>query len=272
MIKGIDVSYCQTGFDFAAAKKAGCEFVIVRAGIGTRTDTQLKNHMKNITKNNLKYGFYWYSKALTVTAAKDEASACIKAIKNYSPDYPVFYDMEEQEQIEKLDNTARTAIITAFCEAIKVAGFKPGIYLNPSWLETYVDKTTLLKKYPLWLAHWTGSPDKPSKYDYGQTIWQWGVDNIGGMDVDGDVICETATKSAETVTVTKGRQLKLTNTGLYASAFAKAPIRYLSGTYYCYDSLTINGMTRICPALKNIGGTPLSQNVTGFVKLTDLKL
>lgn len=37
------------------------------------------------------------------------------------------------------------------------------------------------------LAHWTESPDYASRYDYGQKMWQWGIDSIGGNDVDGDI-------------------------------------------------------------------------------------
>ena len=58
---------------------------------------------------------------------------------------------------------------------------------NPSWLESYYQKERLVGKYDIWLAHWTESPDYPSRFDYGQKMWQWGVDNIGGKDVDGDI-------------------------------------------------------------------------------------
>ena len=84
----------------------------------------------------------------------------------------------------------------AFCEKIRQAGFKPGIYANPSFMENYFDKRQLVGKYDIWLAHWTESPDKPSKYDYGQTMWQWGLDRIGGYDIDGDICFFDYAKSA----------------------------------------------------------------------------
>jgi hypothetical protein len=50
-----------------------------------------------------------------------------------------------------------------------------GFYGNPSWLETYVDKTGIVGKYDLWLAAWTESPDVSTKYQYNQQVWQWGL-------------------------------------------------------------------------------------------------
>ena len=48
-------------------------------------------------------------------------------------------------------------------------------------------KSRIVGKYDIWLAHWTNSPDCPSKNNYGQTMWQWGLDRISGYDVDGDI-------------------------------------------------------------------------------------
>ena len=187
MKKGIDISYCQSGLNFQAVKAAGVEFVIVRAGISTRTDTEFYKHMGGLLKTGLPYGFYWYSRAFSVEDAKKEAEACLNAIKPYAPTYPVFYDIEDQDQIDKLDNATRTAIIIAFYDSIKAAGYTPGVYINPTWLAQYVDKSKIVDRYDIWLAHWTYDPDKPTKYDYGQTIWQWGLVKIGGMNVDADI-------------------------------------------------------------------------------------
>lgn len=185
--KGIDISYVQKGFDIEKAKREGVEFVIMRAGIADRTDTELTRHIDGVTRARLPYGFYWYSRAFTPYEAREEAKACIEAIKRYSPVYPVFYDMEERDQIEELTSRERTDIILTFCEEIREAGYIAGVYLNPSWLENYVEKDRILGKYELWLAHWTENPNVPSRYNYGQIMWQWGTDRIGGETVDGDI-------------------------------------------------------------------------------------
>lgn len=187
MYKGIDISYVQRGLDLNEAKKAGVEFVIIRAGIAQRLDTEFKSHTEEARRAGLPYGFYWYGRAFSPDEARREAQCCIDAVKDLSSAYPVFYDMEDGDQIDRLDKEQRTEIIIAFCDAVKAAGIKAGVYLNPSWLENYVDKDRILESYELWLAHWTGSPDKETQYKYGQIMWQWGTERIYGMDVDADI-------------------------------------------------------------------------------------
>lgn len=186
-IKGVDLSYCQEGISFPALKQAGVKFAIIRAGFSTKKDVTMDKFVADCKKYGIDYGFYWYSYAMSVEQALTEAEKCIEVIKNLSPTYPVFFDMEEKKQISGLNTDTRTKMAIAFCEKIRRAGFKPGIYANPSFMENYYNKQQLVGKYDIWLAHWTESPDKPSKYDYGQTMWQWGLDRIGGYDIDGDI-------------------------------------------------------------------------------------
>lgn len=253
-IKGIDVSYCQKKLNFAEVKKTGNEFVIIRAGISTRKDTLYETNLNGAQENNLKYGFYWYSKAFDIETAKSEAKKCIETISGTNPELPVFYDMEEHEQLRKLTNKQRTDIIIAFCTVIKNAGYKAGVYISPIWLLNYVDKTEILNNYPIWLAHWTGDPDMDSKYKFNQQFWQWGVVNIGGVDVDGDVMFDYTDE-----------YIVLKNKPLYGSAYSNTVCGKISGKYYYYDNDIVNRRRRICPNPWHIGKIPVSANVTGWI-------
>ena len=186
-LKGADISYVQKGFDFAAAKAYGIRFLIIRAGIATSTDSQLYSHLRGAKAADIPFGFYWYSYAMSTDDAKAEAAACLAAIKNYKPEYPVFYDMERQQQINSLTDGERTDIIKTFCDEVIKGGYPCGIYVNPSWLLNYLIQDELVGKYDIWLANWTDDPNDPTGYDFGQTIWQWGVDEISNMDTDGDL-------------------------------------------------------------------------------------
>ena len=186
-IKGVDLSYCQEGISFPALKKAGVKFAIIRAGFSTKKDVTMDKFVADCKKYGIDYGFYWYSYAMSVEQAEAEAEKCISVIKGLSPTYSVFFDMEEKKQIGGLNTDTRTKMAIAFCKKIRRAGFKPGIYANPSFMENYYDKSRIVGKYDIWLAHWTNSPDCPSKYNYGQTMWQWGLDRIVGYDVDGEI-------------------------------------------------------------------------------------
>lgn len=186
-IKGVDLSYCQEGISFPALKKAGVKFAIIRAGFSTKKDVTMDKFVVDCKKYGIDYGFYWYSCAMSVEQAEAEAEKCIEVIKDLYPTYPVFFDMEEKKQISGLSTDTRTKMAIAFCEKIRRAGFKPGVYANPSFMENYYDKSRIVGRYDIWLAHWTNSPNCPSKYNYGQTMWQWGLDRIGSYDVDGDI-------------------------------------------------------------------------------------
>ena len=185
-IKGIDISRAQEQFDFTAAVSAGVKFVIIRAGISTDEDTYFRRNIEQCRKRNIPYGLYWYFEATSNDAFKAELAACKKAVKGLKPAYPIFFDAEEQAQIDKLTTAQRTDMALKFCAEMTAIGLPSGVYANPSWMENYYDKSRL-SDVDIWLAHWTESPDYPSRYDYGQKMWQWGIDSIAGKDVDGDI-------------------------------------------------------------------------------------
>lgn len=187
MIKGVDISAWQKGLDFDQLAEAGVKFAIIRAGCGKVKDSQVDIFVENCKKLHISYGFYWYSYALTVDRAKEEAEKCLEVIKDYKPDYPVYFDMEDKSQISGLTSRTRTDICHAFCETIRAAGYTAGVYANPSWFNNYLIKSELIGDYEIWLAHWTEDPQKLSGYNAEQKVWQWGLDNIGGMNVDGDI-------------------------------------------------------------------------------------
>ena len=195
-IKGVDLSYCQEGISFPALKQAGVKFAIIRAGFSTKKDVTMDRFVADCKKYSIAYGFYWYSYAMSVKQAQAEAEKCVDVIKGLSPTYPVFFDMEEKKQIDGLNTDTRTKMAIAFCERIRKAGFKPGIDANSSFMENYYDKSRIVDKYDIWLAHWTNSPERPSRYDYGQTMWQWGLDKLDGYDIDGDICFFDYAKSA----------------------------------------------------------------------------
>ena len=184
--KGIDISRAQEQFDFTAAVSAGVKFVIIRAGICTDEDTYFRRNLSECQKRNIPYGLYWYFEATSDDAFKAELTACKKAVKGLKPAYPIFFDAEEQAQIDKLTTAQRTDMALKFCTEMTAIGLPSGVYANPSWMENHYDKSRL-SDVDIWLAHWTESPDYASRYDYGHKMWQWGIDSIGGNDVDGDI-------------------------------------------------------------------------------------
>ena len=288
-IKGIDISVWQKGIDYKALAEAGAKFAILRASYSKSKDTQLDNHVKGCSKQGIDIGYYVYSLARTPEEARQEAKACIDIIKKYpEPTYPIFFDLEDNDIAKEVSRKVHTDCAIAFCEEINKLGYYSGIYANPAWLENYYEKSRLVGKYDIWLAHWTEDPNYPSKYKYGQTIWQWGIDKIG-MDVDGDICFidypkkikawkdsnnksednkddkskEDKPTSDNTKQYKAGDAVILNNTPLYAASSSTKPANYLSGEYFILSESIINGKIRIT--------TPKGNTVcTGWVAVADL--
>lgn len=187
-IQGVDISYCQHGLNYEKLKADGIKFAIIRASVtGTGShrqsvDSLLNRHVNGCISQGIDYGYYHFSCAVSVAEAKKEAQFCVEQIKQFPlPKYPVFFDAEEM-QIANLGKKIATDIALAFINEVERLGYPSGVYANPSWIETYLDKTRILGKKDLWLAHWVSSPRQ-----YGQKLWQSGLRYSAGMQIDADV-------------------------------------------------------------------------------------
>lgn len=187
---GTDVSEFQGNIDWVKVKAAGIDFCILRAGYrgygkkGTLVlDPKFVNNLKNAKAAGLKVGVYFFTQAITVAEAKEEADFVYQYIKGYSLDLPVYCDMEEiYYDTGRLDSAnltmaQKTAIIEAFCDRILALGYEAGVYSNPSWMTYYLDRAKLEAKYPIWLANYV----KETKYQYKFNIWQYDTGTINGI-------------------------------------------------------------------------------------------
>lgn len=185
-IKGFDISRAQENINFDKIEKSGAKFVILRAGIRSDEDTYFRCNLSECQKRNIPFGLFWYFEATTDTAFEKELAACKKAVKGLKPAYPVFFDMEEQKQIDNLMTTQRTDMVLKFCSEMTAIGLPSGMYANPSWMQNYYDRDCLTG-IDIWLAHWTNNPDVPSKFNFGQKIWQWGTEIVDDRKVDSNI-------------------------------------------------------------------------------------
>lgn len=174
LVKGIDLSAYDGVPDFAALKKAGIAFVIVRAGYGQgNEDPTAKKNLLEAKKNGIPAGAYWFSYALNREDALREAEECIACLSGYSVELPVFYDFEydtvryAKDKGVKLGKKEYNAFAEAFLGRIAEAGYIPGIYYNPDFLRNYVDEELVKRKgYIRWLAHYV------EETSYAFDIWQ----------------------------------------------------------------------------------------------------
>lgn len=173
-VYGIDVSEHNGVLDWAKLKKAGIKFTLIRSGYGvTHTDAQFYNNIQGAHAAGMVIGIYHFSYALSVEGAKREAEAVLKLIKPYKDiiTLPIYFDFEydtvsyAKNQGVELGKNAFNNHCVAFCETIKAAGYKPGVYYNLDYYNTMVSLSSV-GGYSQWYAQYSGTPKVASD------IWQ----------------------------------------------------------------------------------------------------
>lgn len=172
---GIDVSKWNGDVDWKAVAGAGVDFAIIRCGYrGSSTgtlveDPYFKQNIAGATANGIKVGVYFFTQAITEAEAVEEASMAISLVKGYHLQLPVFIDTEGSGgRGDKLNKTERTSVVKAFCETVKAAGYKAGVYASRSW---YMDNLNAedLSSYHIWVARYAKECGYTGHYD----IWQY---------------------------------------------------------------------------------------------------
>lgn len=181
--KGIDVSSHNGNINWKQVKGAGVDFVIFRMGYSTTTDKKFVEYYTQAKANGFAMGGYWFSYALNTTQAIQEADACIKLLKQYPLNLPVYYDFEDDTERWAKQNGVvytkelRTSIIQAFCNRLKTKGYSVGVYINQNYIINFTNWSTL-KKWPLWLAKWvnySGTHATGFNVDANTVSLKWGT-------------------------------------------------------------------------------------------------
>lgn len=170
-MKGIDISRHNGKIDFAEIKKAGIDFVIIRAGYGmfsNQKDNFFEYNYREAKKHGLKVGCYHYSYAKSRVDAICEANVFLDWINGKKFDFPVAFDLEDGS-LKNLGKERLTDIAVEWLSIIEDAGYYVMLYSNVYWLRNMLDKKKL-SKYDLWLADWRKNA-KHSGADCG--IWQY---------------------------------------------------------------------------------------------------
>lgn len=175
--KGIDISSWNGIIDFDKVKAAGYQYVIIKAGQGRKEFDSFKTpgnreYLQKAQAAGMNWGAYWWSDAVTVQEAKQEANAFLNAIKGLKPTYPVYMDQEYDSPPARLGNSAqakqlRTDMVKAFLDTLQDAGYYAGLYSSTDWLQNLLDDTQL-KSYDKWVAQYASRCTYTG--DYG--MWQ----------------------------------------------------------------------------------------------------
>lgn len=176
---GIDVSKHQGIIDWS---KVETDFAILRAGFGryaNQKDPQFERNYAGAKEAGIPVGAYWYSYAVSVREARQEASACLDVLDQKKFEYPIYFDVESGVQ-SNLSKAVLTAICEAFCDTLEKAGYFAGVYASTYWFTNYIDHTRLAGRYTIWLADYRAGYNKTLKRDMHQYTSNGHVEGISG--------------------------------------------------------------------------------------------
>ena len=181
---GVDVSEHQGVIDWQTAAP-DLDFTIIRVGYGyhdgttgalmTVRDKQYLNNVKGCENNHIPYGIYYYARATTQAEAMAEADFVLGILLElnqqygYTPELPIFYDVEDTKGNLTLSNSDLLTVIRTFCETVENFGFKAGVYASASpWNSKLTDPA-----YNNW-ARWVAQHASISlTANEGANIWQY---------------------------------------------------------------------------------------------------
>ena len=183
---GIDISEFQGDINWTKVKNDGIKFAFIRCGGRGYTkgtcyeDKKFGQNVKRAQAAGVKVGVYFFSQAITVAEAVEEASLTIAMCKDYNIDLPVVMDWETGSgyRTQPLKGELFAQVIDAYCFMIKKSGYTPCVYLCTDDINNRLGKYSgqILGKYKLWYAYpyscyWPASKSfKSNYYQTGDTI------------------------------------------------------------------------------------------------------
>lgn len=181
----IDVAHHQGAVDWEKVPYRAIVRIGYR-GYGTgklMKDEQYDANLAGAKANAKLFGFYFFSQAITVDEAREEADFCAGLAPS---GYPLFFDSEwghttktgaHDGRADNLTKDQRTAIAMAFCERAKAHGFTAGVYTFTAFASANIDYAYLCEDYIGWLADTRTNYDKTLP----RYIHQYGQSNVAGI-------------------------------------------------------------------------------------------
>lgn len=208
---GIDISKWQGEINWEKVKKAGIDFAIIKIGGRSRNigliseDPTYKYNIEQAQKHGIRIGIYFYSTAISVAEAKEEADWVCKKIGNLKLDLPVVFDYEDyvikSSRCYSTTVKGRTNCAKAFLDRVEENGQNGMMYGNQTALKEDFDMDKL-EGYSIWVARYgagnKGKRNEKFKPKIGRdyAIWQYsetgrvsGIDEYVDMNYCYELIC-----------------------------------------------------------------------------------
>ncbi len=207
---GMDISYYQKDISLSKwkeLKERGLDFVILRAGYrgygeagSLNVDKCFAYNVQMAHKAGIVIGAYFYSQAISVREAQEEAIYCMQIIEPYRDliTLPVITDYEYADTANgvggrmknaRLSAAEHTAIVNAFCETVRLGGYHGGIYANKSMLTSDMILSRIPAENYIWMANFVSSgkdnvcsttySGRLNAWQYTSNFTGWGPSGLG---------------------------------------------------------------------------------------------
>lgn len=172
---GVDVSDHQGAIDWQAVAADGIDFAMIRVGWRGNTEGYLhedicfEQNYAGACEAGLPCGVYFFSQAVTVDEAREEATFALELLAGRELAYAVVFDYEPtgEHRIANIDGATATACTRAFCDIIAEGGYEPMIYGNRYDLG-YLDAAQL-SDVRVWFAEYAQIPTREEPF----SLWQY---------------------------------------------------------------------------------------------------
>ena len=186
----IDVSRFNNSIDWNAVKASGIDYAIIRVGYrGYESgklvmDSRFEENMQGAIAAGIKVGAYIVTQAVNTSEAVEEASFIVNACKKYNISLPLCIDVESAGggagRGDKISVSTRTAVINAFSQTIRSAGYTPMLYASKTWLENKINTGSVYGYCNIWIARYNDTLGYGSRYDMWQFTSSGSVNGISG--------------------------------------------------------------------------------------------
>lgn len=189
----VDVSEHQRQIRWQEVAEAGVELALVRVGYrgysqgGLYADAFAQDNLTGAAEAGLAVGAYFFSQAISVQEAREEAIFAAGQLQGHRIDGPVIFDWEpvSAEDARTADMTGRllTDCALAFCQELESRGYRAGIYFN-QYQAGSLYSLEELTDYVFWLAMYQDA----MTYPYAMDLWQYSCrGRLPGIDTDVDL-------------------------------------------------------------------------------------
>jgi GH25 family lysozyme M1 (1,4-beta-N-acetylmuramidase) len=193
LARGIDVSRWNHQIDAAsgeylpldwkAVKRAGFEFVILKAG-STKSGLEPTFVMdyEGARAAGLEVGAYFYTYSNTIEGISNDADMLLSFLEGKQFEYPIYLDLEDPS-LSALGKNYLSRMCTTFLETLQRNGYYAGLYTNHTWLTTLLDTARMVSLFDIWYARYPGT-EAPTwnEEKYGKQLGMWQYTQSGSIE------------------------------------------------------------------------------------------